>query len=48
MNDWYEVGRLPSESNQKNFTVYFTMETEMTMEKKLRIINRIKKLSSDL
>ena len=32
----------------KNFTVYFTMEPEMTMEKKLRIINRIKKLSSDL
>lgn len=32
----------------KNFTVYFTMEPEMTMESKLKIINKIKKMTSHL
>ena len=30
------------------FTVYFTMEPEMTMENKLQIINKIKKMTSHL
>lgn len=32
----------------KNHTVYFTMEPEMKIEQKLRIINRIKKITSHL
>jgi hypothetical protein len=32
----------------KNFTVYFTMEPEMTTENKLQIINKIKKMITRL
>jgi len=32
----------------KKFTVYFTMEPEMTIEDKLKIVNKIKKLTSHL
>lgn len=32
----------------KNYTIYFTMEPEMSMESKLKIINKIKKLTSHL
>lgn len=32
----------------KNYTIYFTMEPEMTMESKLKIINKIKKMTSNL
>jgi len=32
----------------KNYTVYFTMEPEMTIENKLQIINKIKKMTSHL
>lgn len=32
----------------KNHTVYFTMEPEMTIENKLKIINKIKKMTSHL
>ena len=32
----------------KDLTVYFTMEPEMTMENKLQIINKIKKMTSHL
>ncbi len=32
----------------KKFTVYFTMEPEMTIEDKLKIVNKIKKMTSHL
>ncbi len=32
----------------KKFTLYFTMEPEMTIEQKLRIVNKIKKMTSHL
>ena len=32
----------------KNFTVYFTLEPEMTIENKLKIMNKIKKMTSHL
>lgn len=32
----------------QNYTIYFTMEPEMTMESKLKIINKIKKMTSNL
>lgn len=32
----------------KKFTVYFTMEPEMTIEDKLEIVNKIKKMTSHL
>jgi len=32
----------------KKFTVYFTMEPEMTTEDKLKIVNKIKKMTSHL
>lgn len=31
-----------------NFTVYFTLEPEMTIENKLKILNKIKKMTSHL
>ncbi|MFB5610832.1 MAG: DUF6659 family protein [Nitrosopumilaceae archaeon] len=32
----------------KNFTIYFTLEPEMTIENKLKIMNKIKKMTSHL
>ncbi len=32
----------------EQFTVYFTMEPEMTIENKIQIINKIKKMTSHL
>jgi len=32
----------------KNFTVYYTLEPEMTIENKLKIMNKIKKMTSHL
>ena len=32
----------------KNFTVYYTLEPEMTIENKLQIMNKIKKMTSHL
>ena len=32
----------------KNFTIYFTLEPEMTIENKLKILNKIKKMTSHL
>jgi len=32
----------------KKFAVYFTMEPEMTIEDKLKIVNKIKKMTSHL
>lgn len=32
----------------KKYTIYFTMEPEMSIDMKIRIINKIKKMTSDL
>ncbi|KAF6242164.1 hypothetical protein C6988_09815, partial [Nitrosopumilus sp. b1] len=32
----------------KTYTVYFTMEPEMAITKKLRLVNKIKKMTADL
>lgn len=32
----------------KNYTVYFTMEPEMSISKKIRLVNKIKKMTADL